>query len=346
MNYLIKIRFSFVFYLTIFFCNIVFCETVFSKEKSNLTSGFFAGLSMGVLKVLAPADGRLYSGSGVIIGPGEVLTNCHVIRKSNRISVMKGALSFHVTSVRKNIHRDLCLLETPTLNFPAVEIRKPSEMSIGSIVYFYGYPGGADAFFTEGRISGFHPMENSHVVKTTAGFSSGGSGGGLFDNKGKLIGIATFFSAGHSGGYYALPSDWVKDLRLTKKTKISPIDGLTFWEKTLKDQPSFLKFARYVSDDQWREALKFSAKWHLKEPSNYDALLAYGRSLLHFKRKTEAIKILEEARVLAPLDANVLFALQSALTGTNSFDKLKNVSKLLEEIDPEGVAAGKCSMVC
>ena len=87
----------------ILFTNTFLCTSSFSKEKPNLSSEFYAGLSMGVLKVLAPADGRLYSGSGVIVGPGEVLTNCHVIRKSNRISVMKGALSFHVKTIKKDI---------------------------------------------------------------------------------------------------------------------------------------------------------------------------------------------------------------------------------------------------
>jgi hypothetical protein len=339
-------KFYFLNFFVVFLLSACFQNSLFSRERSNLSSGFYAGLSMGVLKVLAPADGRLYSGSGVVIGPGEVLTNCHVIRKSNRISVMKGAFSFQVTSVKKNIHRDLCLLEAPTLNFPAVNLRKPSDMRIGDMVYFYGYPGGADAFFTEGRISALHPMEKSFVVKTTAGFSSGGSGGGLFDGNGNLIGITTFFAAGHSGGYYALPSDWISELRSIKKSKVNTIDGLTFWEQNLSEQPSFLKFARYVSNKNWEKAFKFSSQWQVLEPSNYDALLAYGRSLMHYERRSEAIEILEKAMELAPLNANILFALEQALTGTKRFEKLNNISATLKKIDPDGVAAGKCKMAC
>jgi hypothetical protein len=219
-------------------------------------------------------------------------------------------------------------------------------MKIGDMVYFYGYPGGADAFFTEGRVSALHPMEKSFVVKTTAGFSSGGSGGGLFDENGKLIGITTFFSAGHSGGYYALPSDWINELRLTNKSKVGTIDGLTFWEKNLNEQPSFLQFSRYVSSQNWEEAIKFSSQWKFDEPLNYDALLAHGRSLIHYERKNEAIKILEKARNIAPDNANILFELERALTDTNNSEKLKNISKALKIIDPDGVAAGKCNMAC
>ena len=331
---------------SVILCCFCFNNQSISANRSNLSSEFYAGLSMGVLKVLAPAEGRLYSGSGVIIGPGEVLTNCHVIRRSNRITVMKGALSFNVTSIKKNIHRDLCLLEAPTLSFPAVDLRKPSEMKIGDMVYFYGYPGGADAFFTEGRVSALHPMEKSFVVKTTAGFSSGGSGGGLFDNNGNLIGITTFFSAGHSGGYYALPSDWINDLRKRKKSEVSTIDGLTFWEKSLDQQPSFLRFARYVSNKNWEEALKFSSQWQLDDPLNYDALLSHGMSLVHFNRDNEAIKVLEQARALSPENANILFELGKALSDSQDEKELENVSKILKKIDPDGVAAGKCKMAC
>ena len=71
------------------------------------------------------------------------------------------------------------------------------------------------------------------MIKTTAGFSSGGSGGGLFDSRGRLIGITTFFSAGHSGSYYALPSDWLHNLRKRNAEEVNQISGLTLWEKDL-----------------------------------------------------------------------------------------------------------------
>ena len=319
---------------------------VFSKEKPKLSSAFYASLSMSVLKVLAPGDGRLYSGSGVIVGSGEVLTNCHVIRNSNKVYVMKGALRYNVTKVKVNMFKDLCLLEAPTLNLPAVNLIKPSKVKVADMAYFYGYPGGADAFFTEGRVSGLHPMNDSFVVKTTAGFSSGGSGGGLFDSQGNLIGITTFFSAGHSGGYYALPSDWIEELRLSESSVIKPLEGLAFWELPLEDQPNFLKFARFASDRDWKEAIIQSKSWMKEEPDNFDALLSHGKSLLNNGFTQEAIDVLESARSLSPDDANILFALKNAFEKSSSDDKLLEVIRVLETIDPEEVSAGKCNMAC
>ena len=319
---------------------------VYSKEKPKLSSAFYASLSMSVLKVLAPGDGRLYSGSGVIVAPGEVLTNCHVIRNSNKLYVMKGALRYNVTKIKVNMFKDLCLLEAPTLNLPAASLIEPSKMKVADMAYFYGYPGGADAFFTEGRISGLHPMNGSFVVKTTAGFSSGGSGGGLFDNQGNLIGITTFFSAGHSGGYYALPSDWIEELRSRESSDVKPIKGLAFWEFPLDEQPNFLKFARFASDRDWKKAITQSESWIKEEPDNFDALLSYGKSLLKNGFIEEAIDILESARTISPDDANILFALKNAFEKSSKSDKLLEVNRVLQSVDPEEVSAGKCNMAC
>ena len=64
------------------------------------------------------------------------------------------------------------------------------------------------------------------------------------------------------------------------------------------------------------------------------------------KESDEAIKILEKARNLAPENANILFELEKALSGSTNHKKLEDVSKVLKEIDPDGVAAGKCKMAC
>ena len=67
-------------------------EAAKSVENPTLSSKFYAKLSVSVVKVLAPAGKKLYAGSGVVVGLDEVLTNCHVVRRSKKITVMKGAL--------------------------------------------------------------------------------------------------------------------------------------------------------------------------------------------------------------------------------------------------------------
>ncbi|OUV03569.1 MAG: hypothetical protein CBC42_03720 [Betaproteobacteria bacterium TMED82] len=330
-----------------FFCFtlLVLCSLE-AREKPKLSSEFYARLSAGVVKILAPAEGKLYAGSGVVVGEGEVLTNCHVVRYSSRITVMKGALRFPVTSQKVDVYKDLCLLDVPSLKLPPVEIRDPEEMQVGNFAYFYGYPGGADAFFTEGRVSGFHPINGSAIVKTTAGFSSGGSGGGLFDSNGRLIGITTFFSAGHSGGYYALPSSWIESLRDQKPEVITKLEGLTLWEMGPKNQPNFLKFSRLAEKQDWDGAHAVSKIWIEAESDNFDAWLSHGVTLMNLGVDEEAMVSFNKALLLAPDNANVLFAIQELSRKTGDSFLLESVSAKLNAIDPEGVSAGKCNMSC
>ena len=316
------------------------------SEEPKLSSEFYAKLSVSVVKILAPADGKLYAGSGVVVGKEEVLTNCHVVRRSDRITVMKGALRYPVDSQKVDIFKDLCLLSAPGLILPAVELRDPAELQVGNYAYFYGYPGGADAFFTEGRVSGLHPYEDSLVIKTTAGFSSGGSGGGLFDSEGRLIGITTFFSAGHTGSYYALPSDWLHNLRKRSVEEVSQISGLTLWEKDLGEQPIFLQFSQYMEDGNLKAALLLTSTWTEIEPLNFDSWLSHGKVLHALGRNEEARTAVEKALGFNPRDANVLLTMTKILKRTGDSLNLKKVRETLELVDPQGVAEGKCNMAC
>jgi hypothetical protein len=237
-------------------------------------------------------------------------------------------------------------LKAPTLKLPPVELRDPKDLTVGNHTYFYGYPGGADAFFTEGRVSALHPYQDSVVIKTTAGFSSGGSGGGLFDSFGRLVGITTFFSASHSGGYYALPSDWLHDLRKREGKKIAPIKGLALWEKSVSEQPEFLQFSRYIESGNLKSALKTSKGWINSEPNNFDSWLSYGRTLYNLGQTKEAKKALEKALSYSPFDANILFAMVSVLNKFGDDVALQRYREVLKKVDPQGVAEGNCIMAC
>lgn len=54
-------------------------------------------LSLSVVKVIArDAAGKTYMGSGVIIAPGKVATNCHVTRNAEQIVLFKSGHAYPV----------------------------------------------------------------------------------------------------------------------------------------------------------------------------------------------------------------------------------------------------------
>lgn len=288
--------------------------TAGAASRADYDSAFITRLSSSVVKITANGPGnKLFSGSGVVVGPNEVLTNCHVTRNSERVSAVKGALRYPAVAQRADMARDLCLLTTYEMILPPVEVRSATTMATGDTVFFYGYPGGADAFFTDGRVGSLHPFAGSSVIETSAGFGLGASGGGLFDAEGRLVGIATFLSAGHSGHYFAMPADWLTELRKQPAQELQPMPGMALWELPTGQQPTFLQMQRMVQEKRWLEALDLATRWVMEEPKNFDAWLSQGRAFSRTGQAAKAVEPLQRAIELAPGDANVIRELGSAL---------------------------------
>lgn len=186
------------------------------------------------------ALGKMYYGSGVVAGPDTVATNCHVVRGGGRIAVFQGYRSFRVESERDDTLRDLCLLNVPGLVSPVARIGQAAGLKAGHPLSFYGYPRGLGMAYSAGAVKSLHPFGGSRIIETSAFFTLGGSGGGLFDRFGKLVGLATFLAPGHAGAYYAIPADWIPAVRARETHAITPLQGHSFWEETAR-MPAFLK---------------------------------------------------------------------------------------------------------
>ena len=155
-------------------------------------------------------------GSGVIVRPNIVATNCHVIDDGGDIVVFKhdNRLAstdtlFSATVRRRDDENDFCLLDVAGLWGIQASMRKYDTLNIGENVYALGSPKGLDLSLSTGIISQLREGANLRYIQTDAAFSPGSSGGGLFDSQGNLIGILTskFTTEGAEGLGFAIPAD-------------------------------------------------------------------------------------------------------------------------------------------
>jgi hypothetical protein len=171
------------------------------------------------------------SGSGVIVGLNEILTNCHVIERLSDLSVefSDGETATAVPSGRLG-KVDLCTLSAKTgaRKFPAVS--PMSSVKVGQKVYALGNPLSLTETFSDGLISGIRKRDGQTVVQTTAPVSPGSSGGGLFDSAGRLVGITTFTLVRGQNVNFAIPAENLKSLRAEKlkESKLASESRLTF----------------------------------------------------------------------------------------------------------------------
>lgn len=170
--------------------------------------------SVVVVVGLNGADKPILQGSGVVVEDERVITNCHVAKAAASTQVKHGETHYPATMVRADAdpEHDLCLLYVSGLRAPAVPLAAIESLRVGQKVFALGAPRGLELTLSEGIVSSLRKHGDSHFIQTTASISSGSSGGGLFNDKGELVGITTFQSIEGQNLNFAVPVDWVAKL--------------------------------------------------------------------------------------------------------------------------------------
>lgn len=184
-------------------------------------SEVYARISASVF--LVTTDAAL--GSGVIVGPELLVTNLHVIKGAKTIRVSRDDSGWDATVEKSNIEHDLALIRVPGLQGSAPRRRALSTMRVGERVYALGAPQGLEQTFSEGIVSALRPgTKEFRPLQHTAPMAQGSSGGGLFDDRGRLVGINTLMRAVVMRGRvdlagdlnFAVPADWIDELLSAK----------------------------------------------------------------------------------------------------------------------------------
>ena len=204
--------------------------------------------SASVVRVRAVGfDGTVKRGSGVVIGSGQVATACHVTRGATTIEIEHGATRTVVDAQIGSQYHDLCLLTAQMLDAPVAPMRRSEDLIPGEIVIAIGFEGGRHAVENRGSVAALYPYDDGPVIRTTASFDFGSSGGGLFDQAGNLVGILAFKARTGDNLRFALPTEWLSPASKVTGAFIRVIPtsiGNAFWERPQNDRPAFLGVAK------------------------------------------------------------------------------------------------------
>lgn len=158
---------------------------------------------------------RNLTGSGVMIGPERILTNCHVLAggATNGLVVING-MSRQVSKVEKYARldgEDACLLYAPGAGSDAVAWGDSSALRPGDTVHAMGHPGGsADIVWSSGSFRMRVEKGGETFLLSDNYCRPGSSGGPLLNDEGQLVGVVTavqrFKSKGGDAQYGACVS--------------------------------------------------------------------------------------------------------------------------------------------
>jgi len=161
-------------------------------------------------------------GSGVIVDEqGFILTNHHLIRDAERISILlHDGRNLPAQVVGADPDTDLAVLKTDASQLPAMVIGDLGNVRVGDVVLAIGNPFGVGQTVTLGIVSatgrsglGINTFED--FIQTDAAINPGNSGGALVDARGRLLGINTAIfsrSGGSQGVGFAIPMTLARDV--------------------------------------------------------------------------------------------------------------------------------------
>ena len=272
---------------------------VVAPVRAEIDRAVLVGLAASVLKIEAlRVQGGFSLGSGVVVAPDTVVTNCHVTHDALKINVLRGGARWPVESQLSHVERDLCLLHVPGLRANAVTLGRSDGLRPGQPVTALGYTGGAELRNSPGLVVAMHRFDGSRVIQSSTGFSSGASGGGLFDDNLHLVGILTFRLRGGEAHYFAAPVEWLQPMLDRPEAggfnAVAPdrSERLAYWQRPPLDQPRFLKAALLQRNDQWPELEALSAEWARADAYDPEPWYLSGLALTGMNRLPEAQRAL------------------------------------------------------
>jgi serine protease Do len=171
-------------------------------------------------------------GSGVIVKPGYVLTNHHVVKGAERLRVTFASgrwLAVEAGAIKEDPLTDLAVLRLPADPGPAFEpdyavsaqfADSDKDVQVGDWVLAAGSPFGLKQTVTAGIVSAKGRVElgildQVELIQTDAPINPGNSGGPLVDLHGRVVGINVAIASdnGRSQGVgFAIPSSTAQEI--------------------------------------------------------------------------------------------------------------------------------------
>ncbi|WP_439519817.1 Do family serine endopeptidase [Hydrogenophaga sp.] len=166
-----------------------------------------------------PARGQ---GSGFIVSAdGLVLTNAHVVKDAERVTVkLTDRREFVAKVLGSDPRTDVAVLRIDAKDLPVVPLGSARDLQVGEWVLAIGSPFGFENSVTAGVVSakGRSLPDDSFVpfIQTDVAVNPGNSGGPLFNARGQVVGINSQIysrTGGYQGVSFAIPMETVLQVK-------------------------------------------------------------------------------------------------------------------------------------
>ncbi len=240
------------------------------------------------VRVILP-NGHYGVGSGVAVAKDQIVTNCHVIANAAAINVIKFGESHRASSIKADWQHDLCIVGFDGLNVGIAELGSSKQLQYEQPVFTISFPNNSPKpLTTYGFVKALYPMDDSVVIRSDNDFRMGASGGAMFDETGKLVGIITLKSPGRNAYYYNMPVEWISNLLKQPALEIPAKGGLPFWDAPEENRPFFMRVIQPYQTENWKSLHEIASKWCEQQPDALEAYYYRGLAAYHLDNQVQA----------------------------------------------------------
>ena len=223
---------------------------IVNKNADAVVEILVSGTTQDYFGMMQVTEG---AGSGVIVTEdGYIVTNYHVIQGANKVQVtLHNGETYPAVIVGGVDENDIAVIKINANGLKVAQFGDSSTVKVGDTAVAIGNPlGQLGGTATSGIISALDrtlTIENRTItlMQTDAAINGGNSGGGLFNDKGELIGIVDAKSSGVGieGLAFAIPintvDDIINDLIENGKVTTRPVVGITIQDVTEANAESY-----------------------------------------------------------------------------------------------------------
>lgn len=181
-------------------------------EPKRLTPAEIAERSTPSIVAIRTSEGL---GTGFVVREdGWIVTNLHVVAGSDRVVVhLPDERTFPVVEIiNASAPHDLVVLRIETNKLTPLELGDKERVRPGEPIVAIGHPLGLQDTISNGLLSGVRDIDGLTLLQVSAPIAPGSSGGPLFNEQGKVIGVAMAILVGGQNLNLGLPARYVREL--------------------------------------------------------------------------------------------------------------------------------------